>query len=127
MKTIATFSKPEEAHLLRMRLEAGGVPAYVLDEHLIQADWFYSDAIGGVRLQVADHDVEAAREIMGEPGEPLEGVAYAECPACRSSDVAISDLPRRMSFLSILLLRFPIPPGRTLYRCKACGQSWRGS
>lgn len=125
MKTIATFSKPEDAHLLRMRLEAGGIAAYVLDENLIQADWFYSNAIGGVRLQVADHDVEAAREIMGEEGEPLEGVAYAECPACHSTEVEIDELPRRLSFLSLLVFLFPLPVGRSRYRCKACGKRWK--
>ena len=30
-----TFSKPEEAHLLRMRLEAGGVRAFIQDENLV--------------------------------------------------------------------------------------------
>jgi len=32
MLTVATFSKPEEAHMLRLRLEAGGVPAGVRPE-----------------------------------------------------------------------------------------------
>jgi hypothetical protein len=50
VKTVATFSKPEEAHLFRTRLEAAGIPAYVQDEHLIQMDWLYSNAIGGVRV-----------------------------------------------------------------------------
>lgn len=64
MTTIATFSKPEEAHLLRMRLESVGIPAYVQDENLIQADWFHSNAIGGVRVQVADQDVPEARAFL---------------------------------------------------------------
>jgi hypothetical protein len=38
MITVATFSKPEEAHLLRMRLEAGGVTAFVQDEYMVQMD-----------------------------------------------------------------------------------------
>ena len=68
MKTIATFSKPEEAHLFRTRLGAAGIPAYVQDEHFIQMDWLYSNAIGGVRVQIADEDVEAARACrMGFP------------------------------------------------------------
>ena len=36
MITVATFSKPEEAHLLRLRLGAGGVDAYVHDENTVQ-------------------------------------------------------------------------------------------
>ena len=64
MKTIATFSKPEEAHLFRTRLEAAGIPAYVQDEYLIQMDWLYSNAIGGVRVQIADENLEAGREFL---------------------------------------------------------------
>lgn len=61
MLTVATFSKPEEAHMLRLRLEAGGVPAYIQDENMVQTDWLYSNAIGGVRVQI-DEDVSAVTQ-----------------------------------------------------------------
>ena len=65
MTTIATFFKPEEAHLLRMRLEAGGIAAFTQDENLVQIE-------GGMRVQVADEDAEAARELMAAEGEPSD-------------------------------------------------------
>ena len=34
MTTLATFSKPEEAHLFRMRFEGAGIHAFVQDEHM---------------------------------------------------------------------------------------------
>ncbi len=64
MITIARFSKPEEAHLLRLRLEAGGVSAYIQDENMVQMDWLYSNAIGGVRVQISEDDIEDAHEIF---------------------------------------------------------------
>ena len=64
MTTIATFNKPEEAHLLRMRLEAGGIAAFIQDENIVQIDWLLANAIGGVRVQVADEDVAAAHELL---------------------------------------------------------------
>lgn len=64
MVAVATFSKPEEAHLLRMRLEAGGIQAFLRDENTIQVDWLYSNALGGVRVEVADEDVAATRELL---------------------------------------------------------------
>ena len=64
MTTIATFTKPEDAHLLRMRIEAGGIPAFIQDENLVQIDWLLANAIGGVRVQVADEDVAAARALL---------------------------------------------------------------
>ncbi len=64
METIATFLKPEDAHLLRMRLEAVGIPAFVQDENLIQIDWLLSNAVGGVRVQVSDEDVTEALALL---------------------------------------------------------------
>lgn len=64
MITVATFSKPGDAHLLRLRLGAGGVDAYVQDENMVQMNWLYSNAIGGVRVQIDETDLEAAREIV---------------------------------------------------------------
>ena len=66
MQTIAKFTKPEDAHLLRMRLESAGFEAYVQDENMIQIDPFYSNAIGGVRVQVVDQDVDAVKAFLAE-------------------------------------------------------------
>lgn len=72
MTTIATFNKPEEAHLLRMRLESGGIEAFLVDENVTQMEWALFT--GGVRVQVADEDVEDVRaflasdEAASEPG-----------------------------------------------------------
>lgn len=62
MTTIATFNKPEQAHLLRTRLEAGGIEAFLLDENVTQMETGFFT--GGVRVQVADEDVEAARALL---------------------------------------------------------------
>jgi len=70
MTDIATFSKPEEAHLLRMRLEAGGVAARIQDENMVQINWLYSDAIGGARVQVSENDLPRALEILCDAGLP---------------------------------------------------------
>jgi len=72
MVTVATFLKVEDAHLLRMRLEAGGIPAYLRDENTIQWDWLYSNMLGGVKVDVADEDVDAAKAVLAtlpETGE----------------------------------------------------------
>ena len=71
MKTIASFSKPEDAHLLRMRLGAGGVEAYVQNENIFQTEGFGIRGGGGVLVQVAEEDLEAAQEILAMP--PIEG------------------------------------------------------
>ena len=122
MKTIATFSKPEEAHLFRTRLEAAGIP----DEHLIQMDWLYSNAIGGVRVQIADKDVEAAREFLANDSRlPAPDAIDVVCPKCGSHDTAPDELPRRIAFLSFLVFNFPFLFARHRWRCASCRHVFR--
>lgn len=64
MKTIATFGKPEDAHLCRMHLGAGGIEAFVQDESNTQLEQPWGEGSGGVRLQVADEDFDAAKEFL---------------------------------------------------------------
>ena len=64
MKIVASFEKPEQAHLLRAYLEGSGIAAFVRDEHTISVDWRLSGAIGGVKVEVADEDFAAARELI---------------------------------------------------------------
>ena len=66
MKTIATFWKTEEAHLLRLRLGEAGIPAFLQDEHITQLYPWSAAAIGGSRVQVADADFEEAQRILSE-------------------------------------------------------------
>jgi hypothetical protein len=80
VQTIATFSKPEDAHLLRMRLEAGGIQAFIQDKNMIQWDWLLSNAVGGVRVQVADEDLKAARDYLTNDEGVDAGDKQAEEP-----------------------------------------------
>ena len=66
MKVVAAFSKVEEAYVLRSHLEGSGIAAYVNDEHIVQQDWFLSNAVGGVKVEVAEEDYADAREIYLE-------------------------------------------------------------
>lgn len=64
MITVATFSKAEDAHLLKMRLEAAGIPAFLRDENIVQVDWAMTTAVGGIKVEIAEEDAEAARELL---------------------------------------------------------------
>jgi len=124
MITVGTFSKPEEAHLLRGRLESGGVRAYIQDENLVQMNWLYSNAIGGVRVQIAEEDVEQAQAILRQNTIELPDSVDVTCPFCESPEVAPDELPRRISFATLLLLSFPFLFAKYRYRCQACNSTW---
>jgi hypothetical protein len=71
--TIATFDVPEQAQMAKSALEAGGIPAAVSDEMTVSLFWHYSNALGGIKLQVREEDAERASavldEALGPPGE----------------------------------------------------------
>lgn len=63
MEIVATFSRGEDAHLFRSFLISEAIDAYVYDEYIPQLFWHYTQAIGGVRVAVADDDLERATEL----------------------------------------------------------------
>ena len=110
--------------MLRLRLEAGGVPAYIQDENMVQTDWLYSNAIGGVRVQIDEEDADRAKEILQDPGIEGEPVGMPACPKCSSTNTAPDELPRRLSFLSLMLSGIPFLFSKTRWRCTQCTHAW---
>ena len=62
--TVAQFTNPLKANVLRACLESHGIFAYVWGEHLGVANVFLSIAGGGVRVQVRSDQVAQAREVI---------------------------------------------------------------
>ena len=77
MTTIASFPTPEDAHLFRAFLESRGIEGVLLDEHFVQLFWHYSNAVGGVRVAVAEDDEREAVELYREY---MESLRQGECP-----------------------------------------------
>lgn len=61
---VARFDSMPEAHIAMGRLEIEGIDAWLADEHLVQTDWLYSIAVGGIKLQVRAEDAQRAVEIL---------------------------------------------------------------
>jgi hypothetical protein len=80
MITIATFPSPEEAHMFRGFLGSREIEAFVLDENICQIYWLYTNAVGGVRVQVNDEDEEAAGALYHEYMESLRSGPYPVAP-----------------------------------------------
>ncbi len=135
--TVATYNSPIEAHIFAGRLEAEGIPCVLEDEHIIAANWLYSNAVGGVKLRVRRDDAESAAALLrqmepaGEDGtlDPCETALDAEisepddseaCPECRSKNVRYQKYAKRWVFASWLFLGFPLPFLRRKWVCGDC-------
>ncbi len=70
---IYTATYPQDILVLRARLESENIECFVQDELTLQTNPFYSNAIGGVKLQVKQEDAELAKEVLREGGYIPEG------------------------------------------------------
>lgn len=80
MITVATFDNQADAHIAKGRLEAEGLSPQLGDSNLVQTDWLYSAALGGIKLQVPAMEAERARQLIAQDhSDELE--ALAQWPA----------------------------------------------
>jgi hypothetical protein len=133
--TVATFTNPLEAHIVRGRLEAEHIETYVAHEHHIWADWFLSTALGGVKLQVRPEDAQRAREILRheqagdyralvtDVGEEIAEPRPA-CPVCHSVDITPARRSGHLSLIIVWLTALPLPYSGVAMACRNCGHTW---
>lgn len=129
--TVRRYRDLAEAIVARSLLESAGISAWIADEHLVRMDWFYSNLVGGMRLQVDEGDEAAAREIL-EQAVP-QTIAYGKeevyeqptCPKCGSTEIAFGGgTERGRSLVALYVLSIPVPPREPAWHCEACGARW---
>jgi hypothetical protein len=82
MTTVITCSNPAEAMLVKSLLEANNIPVYAPDELTSQSAPDFSGS--GLRIQVEDENVAAAKRIL-EEAEDGSAAAEAEEAAGEAS------------------------------------------
>jgi hypothetical protein len=84
-KTIATFSYPAEAVVVKAKLESEDVSVFLKDEYSVAADPFATNALGGVKMQVYADDYFKAMGILASSNPDLikHRVEYIQCPNCK--------------------------------------------
>lgn len=128
--TIRQFRDLPEALLAKGSLESAGIECFLADENLVRLDWFISNFIGGIKLNVRAADAENAQKLLDEPileGLYVHGIGLYEqprCPKCQSLDVNFQELDRPIAFMSAFL-RVPMPVQRDGWRCHACDAEWK--
>ncbi len=127
--TIRQFRDLPEALLAKGSLESAGIECFLADENLVRLDWFISNFIGGIKLNVRAADAENAQKLLDEPileGLYVQGIGLYEqprCPKCQSLDVNFQELDRPIAYMSAFL-RVPMPVQRPGWRCHACDAEW---
>ena len=135
--TIANFSHPTDADPVVAWLESEGIECFVANEHTVTMNWLYSNAIGGVGVQVKAADVERANEILqavsnsdtvreestptdSEMDQGSDDTSEIRCPQCGSENVYYEKFSRRLVFASWILLTVPLPFFKKKWKCREC-------
>jgi hypothetical protein len=70
--TIRAFWGLLEAQLARGLLDSAGIESFLFDDNMVRMDWFNANALGGVKLRVDTHNVEAANRVLQEVSDDVE-------------------------------------------------------
>lgn len=126
---VKSFSFPHEAQLARSALEAAGIEADIRDENVVRMDWFYSNAVGGVKVLVPPANLEHALEILDSPTTPTDGPMPADSETCPRCGIVARSIPivfgKRWAILVWLTTSLPVWPLLRRCRCDACGHVWK--
>ena len=74
LAVVRKFRDLPEAWLAKGALDAAGIESHLLDQNLVRLDWFYSNAIGGIRLCVRVDDARRAFQVLNQPPPDLAGL-----------------------------------------------------
>ena len=127
--TIRRFRDLPEALLAKGSLESAGIECFLADDNMVRMDWFISNFIGGVKLQVWPEDAASAVEILDQPipenfeAEGSGQYQQPKCPACQSLDVSFEELVKPIAYASAYF-GLPLPIHRRAWRCHSCNREW---
>ncbi len=94
MITLITVVYLHEADMLCSILESSGIKTFIPDQNTVSVQPFYSNAMGGIRIQVDENDLEHAREVLAN-ALPAGNTERDECPKI---DSTANSVPWRKRF-----------------------------
>lgn len=116
MRTVAQYFLPAEAHIPLSKLQSAGIHATLRDEATLQMNWLWSQAVGGVRIDVPDEEYESALDILDL--HPTES-SLLDCPQCGSPDITIQTVGL-VNALAILIINAIMPSRKVSATCRHC-------
>lgn len=135
-KVIARYTDFVEAQLAQSFLENQEIPCNLRDRHTISINFFYSNALGGIRLEVPTERADQATQLLQqvsqhqfELSEDHSPGGGPPCPKCESSETEYSpDHQKGWALLLWYVLFIPLPfLARDRWQCRQCRHSWHVS
>jgi len=129
-RTVATFSYPAEAVVMKSKLESENIEVFLRDEFTIASDPFATNAIGGVKMDVYTEDFIKALGIIEKASPELSQriTHYIICPNCKKREVREQqDVNTAIGFVetikAVVYSLFPLKRHK-LYQCMNCAHEF---
>ena len=131
-----SFIDPIKAHIVKGLLVSCGIECFLSDVHMVTVNLMYSQAIGGVKLNVFQRDIEKINTLLrAEQIEPVTDLSDnndesgIHCPLCNSANVSYGgSINRKFGywhlFIPLLLMVYPCTI-RKAYHCFDCHHEFK--
>lgn len=117
------YSNYIDANIIMGRLEEEGINCWLKDENTVTIDPILTNAVGGIKLMVAEPQAERAFELLREFRNEQQSIL--KCPRCGSTNVEFVTTPRKASnwigvIVGFLFTNFALSADK-VYHCFNCG------
>lgn len=136
-----TFMDPINANIVKGLLGSYGIECFLTDENMVTLNAMYSSAVGGVKLNVFEKDIEQINNLLksqniesdaGFSNEKEDG--GVSCPNCKSTNVSFGGSVKKkfglwsvviFSLISVLaFISYPFT-SRRVYHCFDCNHEFK--
>lgn len=124
-KTVAVYSFPAQAAVMKSKLESEGIEVVLRDEFTVAVDPFATQAIGGIKMDVYVEDYVKALGIIELHNPEDNGLtAHISCPNCNKRTVreqqditTARNFKEQLRAMALSLLPFS---KHATYKCTNC-------
>lgn len=123
-----------EANIIKARLDDSDIPCFLTDENVATINPLYNQAIGGVKLNIFEKDLQRVNALLDEHyllpvEEQATGQDEVHCTNCGSTNVGLGQATKKrfswwVTLLSLLLSVYPFKANQC-YHCYDCGHEFK--
>jgi DNA-directed RNA polymerase subunit RPC12/RpoP len=122
---VKTFDSYITANIWLGKLQDAGIQCYLKDEYTVTIDPILSNAIGGIKLCVAEMQIEESLQLVS--AFEFQGKQKLQCPECNSLNVQYISKPGAKNWLSAIvtwILGSYAISAKQVYHCFSCGKEF---
>ena len=128
---VAVYTNYIDANIMLGRMQEDGIDCWLKDENIVTIDPILTNAVGGIKLMVAENERMKALQWLWEINK--EKKAGLSCPKCNSHNLEYVSTPRKPGNWISVLLGFLVTsitmsststivmPVEQVYHCFDCG------